>query len=75
MWLPKPLYESVPFHYLVLGVAAIVAAFYVESGYWPEILAAAGVLLLVVGVVLLLRRKGYRSSRSRLDFDRRQGPQ
>jgi len=71
MWLPKPFYESIPFHYLILGAAAIVAAFYVESGYWPEFLAAGGVVLLVLGVVLLLRRKGYRSSRSRLDFDRK----
>lgn len=71
MWLPKPLYESIPFHYLILGAAAIVAAFYVESGYWPEILAVAGIAFLVLGVMLLLRRKGYRSSRSRLDFDRK----
>lgn len=71
MWLPKPLYETIPFHYLILGAAAIVAAFYVESGYWPEFFAVVGVVLLVTGVVLLLRRKGYRSSRSRLDFDRK----
>lgn len=75
MWLPKPLYESIPFHYLILGAAAIVAAFFVDSGYWPEILAVTGLLLLVLGVMILLRRKGYRASRSRLDFDRRQGPQ
>ena len=71
MWLPKPLYESIPFHFLVLGAAAVVAAFYVESGYWPETFAIAGIFLLVLGVVLLLRRKGYRSSRSRLDFNRK----
>jgi protein-S-isoprenylcysteine O-methyltransferase Ste14 len=71
MWLPKPLYESIPFNYLILGVAAIVAAFYVEAGYWPEIFAVGGILLVVTGIVLLLRRKGYRSSRSRLDFDRK----
>ena len=71
MWLPKPLYESIPFHFLILGVAAIVAAFYVDSGFWPEIFAVAGIVLLVLGVVLLLRRKGYRSSRSRLDFERK----
>jgi hypothetical protein len=71
MWLPKLLYESLPFYYLVLGAAGIAAAFYVESWYWPEVAAGAGLALLLTGVVLLLRRKGYRSSRSRLDFDRR----
>jgi Flp pilus assembly protein TadB len=71
MWLPKPLYESIPFNCLLLGAAAIVAAFLVESWYWPEICAGVGILLLVLGVVLLLRRKAYRTSRSRLDFDRK----
>ena len=71
MWLPKALYESIPFYYLVLGAAAIGAAFYLESEYWPEICAAVGVVLLVIGIMLLLRRKGYRASRSRLDFDRK----
>ena len=70
MWLPKILYESIPVYYLLLGVAALIAAFVVDNGYWPEILGAVGSLLLVLGLMLVLRRKGYRSSRSRLDFDR-----
>jgi Flp pilus assembly protein TadB len=70
MWIPKILYESIPFYYLVLGAICIAAAFYVDSWYWAEVLAAGGLLALVIGLVLLLRRKGYRSSRSRVDFDR-----
>ena len=70
MWLPRILYESIPFLLLVLGAVGIGAAFYVDSWYWSEILAADGLIALVVGLVLLLRRKGYRSSRSRIDFDR-----
>jgi Flp pilus assembly protein TadB len=71
MWLPKPFYESLPFSYLLLGAAGIVAAFFVESWYWPEICAGVGIALLVLGVMLLLRRRGYRSSRSRHNFDRK----
>ena len=71
MWLPKPLYEGMPYYYLGLGAAALIAAFFLESGYWPEISAGAGVVLLIVGAMLLLRRKGYRASRSRLDFNRK----
>lgn len=70
MWLPKILYESIPFYYLALGAGGIGAAFYVDSKHWGEVLAAGGLITLVVGLVLLLRRKGYRSSRSRVDFDR-----
>ena len=71
MWLPKFVYESMPFYYLVLGALALGGAFYFEREYWPEVSAGVGVVFLVLGLVLLLRRKGYRSSRSRLDFDRK----
>lgn len=70
MWLPKTLYESIPFFFLGLGAVGIGASFYIDSWYWAEILAADGFIAIVIGLVLLLRRKGYRSSRSRLDFDR-----
>lgn len=69
MWLPKTLYESIPFYYIGLGAAAIGAAFFIDRWYWAEISAGGGLVGLVIGIVLVLRRKGYRSSRSRLDFD------
>lgn len=70
MWIPKILYESIPFYYVGFGAVALGAAFYVDSWYWAEVLAGGGLIAIVIGLVLLLRRKGYRSSRSRLDFDR-----
>jgi drug/metabolite transporter (DMT)-like permease len=70
MWLPKFFYETLPFYYLALGAAVLGAAFYIDRGRWPEICAGTGIFLLVLGLVLVLRRKGYRASRSRLDFDR-----
>jgi len=69
MWLPKLLYESIPLYLLGLGIAGLGAAFYLDSWVWAEISAGAGLLLLVIGLALVLRRKGYRSSRSRVDFD------
>lgn len=70
MWLPKFLYETIPLCLLGLGAVGLGAAFYLDSWLWAEIAAGAGLLMLVIGLVLVLRRKGYRSSRSRLDFDR-----
>lgn len=69
MWLPRFLYETLPFYYLALGAVLLAVAFYLESWYWPEICAGLGLAALVAGLVLILRRKGYRASRSRLDFD------
>jgi hypothetical protein len=69
MWLPKFLYETIPILFLILGVVGLGAAFYVNAWYWAEIVAGGGLAAVVIGLVLVLRRKGYRSSRSRLDFD------
>jgi hypothetical protein len=69
MWLPSFLYESLPFWYLGIGGVLIGFAFATESGWWPEIFAAGGLVALVIGLALILRRKGYRASRSRIDFD------
>lgn len=69
MWLPKPLYESIPLSCLVAGVLVLISAFFVDQPYWPEVLAGAGVLCIVISLVLVLRRRGYRASRSRTDFD------
>ena len=68
MWLPKYLYESIPFHYLGLGAIGLAAAFTIDAWHWAEVMAAGGLIAVVTGLVLL-RRKGYRSSRSHLDFD------
>jgi len=69
MWLPRKIYELIPFYYLALGVAGLGAAFYLESPFWADVLAVGGLLALLLGLVVLLRRKGYRASRSRMDFD------
>lgn len=69
MWLPKVLYETIPFSFMGVGAIGLGAAFFVDGWYWAEILAAGSLVALVIGLMLWLRRKGYRSSRSRLDFD------
>lgn len=70
MRLPRSLYEALPLILIAAGVVALLAAFRMDQPYWPESCAGGGLLLLVCGLVLILRRKGYRASRSRLDFDR-----
>jgi len=65
MWLSKPLYESLPYYYFAVGLAVLASSFYLNYGYWPIICAGVGFASLVAGLVVWLKRRGYRRSRSR----------
>ena len=69
MWLSKPLYESLPYNYIAIGLAALAASFFLRSGYWPIVCAGIGFAGLTAGLVVWLRRRGYRRSRSRQAVD------
>lgn len=34
IWLPKVVYDALPYFYLIAGVAAIVATIYIDEWYW-----------------------------------------
>jgi hypothetical protein len=61
MWLPKPVYEALPYYYLALGVLAIVVQLYVDYWYWPVICTIVGVGSVVAGAVVWVKRRGHRS--------------
>jgi len=69
MWLAKPVYEALPFCYIGSGCCALAASAWAENPYWSEGLFVAGLAGLVAGLVLLLKRRGYRGSRSRKRFE------
>lgn len=69
MWLAKPIYESLPFYYMAVGVLSLVTGLYVSSWHWSLICMIVGLASLLAGLVLWLKRRGYRASRSRLDLD------
>ena len=69
MWLAKPLYEALPYYYIFVGAVALAGAVYVDHWYWPQICTGIGFAGIVGGLVVMLKRKGYRTSRSRVDFD------
>lgn len=62
MWISKPIYESLPYFYLVVGVLCLVAAMYVNHWYWPTICFVTGVVCLVAGLVVLLKRRDARAT-------------
>ncbi len=66
MWIPRSLYELLPYLYMTAGAAALVAAFIGERGPRGLLLLLGG-LALTVGLVLWMRRREYRESQSEYD--------
>lgn len=64
MWLARPVYEFLPYLYMVAGVVFLGASWYLTEGMWSGLLLAAGSLCLLAGLVLWLRRKDYRTAQS-----------
>jgi len=71
MRLSRPLYEALPYVYMTIGVAACAASFLWREPGWSDLLAAFGMIALVIGLVLVLKRRDYRIQKRRYgaDFD------
>lgn len=67
--LSQPLYESLPWLYLACGVAACVGSYFLPSGVLSLIVGLAGIVAVLGGFVILLRRRDYRELRSQYDPD------
>ena len=66
MWIPRSLYELLPYAYMAAGAVALAAAFIGERG--PRgLLMLLGGLGLTVGLVLWMRRREYRENQSEYD--------
>ena len=60
MRIARPLYESLPYLYIAIGLAAVVASFAWRMADWSGILAGFGAVAILGGLVLVLRRRDYR---------------
>lgn len=61
MWIARPIYELLPYVYMVIGAALLATAWWLNVELLPEILLVLGSLSLLAGLVLWLRRKDYRT--------------
>jgi hypothetical protein len=66
MWIPRPVYEAIPYVYMAAGTGSLVAAYLLERGPRGWLLTA-GAIGLIVGLVLWMRRRDYRATRSEYD--------
>lgn len=64
MWLARPLYEFLPYLYMLVGLGLLAAAWLVEMQTLPSIFMLVGSLSLMAGLVLWLRRRDYRTRQS-----------
>ncbi len=60
MWISRPIYESLPYFYLLVGALSLGASLYINHWYWPTICFVTGLVCLVGGLVVLLKRRDYR---------------
>jgi hypothetical protein len=66
MWLPRPIYEALPYVYVAVGAALLAAAYLFPSS--PRgLLLAFGAAAATLGLVLWMRRRDYRSTHRQYD--------
>lgn len=61
MWLARPLYEFLPYLYMLVGLGLLAAAWFTDIRTLPSVFMVVGVLSLMAGLVLWLRRRDYRT--------------
>jgi hypothetical protein len=69
MRIARPLYESLPYLYIAIGAAAVGISFAWRVAEWSGILAVFGLVAVVGGLVLALRRRDYRIQRRHYGAD------
>lgn len=66
MWLPRPIYESVPYAAVFAGLACLGAAYWLERAPQSLLLVTGG-LLVTLGALLWMKRRDYRATQSGYD--------
>jgi Flp pilus assembly protein TadB len=61
----RPVYEGLPWFYIICGLAVLLGSYLLAAhGVLSLLIGVLGILLLLGGVVVLLRRRDYRELRS-----------
>ena len=68
MWLPTPLYESLPYLYIGVGILFIAGATYIGLGDGESTLyLGTGAVSVLAGAFVYMRRASARANRKKLD--------
>ena len=66
--LAKPVYESMPYAYAVAGAMLMLLSYFDGRGFWSNTSAIVGLLAVIGGAVIFLKRRDYRLNRTHYDF-------
>jgi len=66
--LARPIYEGLPWAYVCAGAAALAASYLQSSAFLSFAFGLPGFAVLLVGLVIILRRREYR--RMRVQYER-----
>lgn len=67
MYLPRRIYELLPYAYVVVGMLACSFSYLGTGAGWSDGAFAIGALAVIAGLVLILRRRSYRDDAARYD--------
>ena len=62
--LSRPVYEGLPWFYMACGAAALAGSYFLPSGFLSLFIGLGGIIAILGGFVILLRRRDYRELRS-----------
>jgi hypothetical protein len=68
LYLAKPVYESMPYAYAVAGAVLMLMSYFDGRGFWSNICAIVGLLAVIGGAVIFLRRRDYRLNHAHYDY-------
>lgn len=69
MWLARPIYELLPYVYMLVGILLAVVSYWVNDAHWSSWLLGGGGVALLIGLVFWLKRKDYR--KAQLEYNRK----
>ena len=64
MWIARPIYELLPYLYMVVGILLLSGSWTISTSIWPTVMLVLGSLSLLAGLVIWLRRRDYRSKQT-----------
>ena len=67
MYLPRVVYEALPYAYVAGGFLLCAGSYAAAQAAWTEAVLLLGAGGVVLGLVLLLRRRAYRDEAARYD--------